>query len=399
MAVRIDDDLLSEEAVQELHGYFRQLREEDPIHWNERHRSWVVTRYADVAALFKERRLSAERIGQLLERDDMEEAVAILARWMVFTDPPDHTRLRRVGHASFTPRVVERLAGRVQALVDELLDPIQERGDADLIADFAFPLPASVIAELLGVPVADREAFKRWSDELLALIFGELSDPERHERGKRGLFALRDYFEELIGYYEQHPGDNLTSLFLAAPAEQQLGRTELVATLILLLFAGHETTTNLIGNGLLALFDHPGQVPRLLERPDLTPLAVEELLRYDGPAKISPRWVVGDFERAGRRIRAGQRVLLVQSAANRDPERFPEPDRLDVRRRDNAHLAFGYGIHYCLGAPLARLEGRIAIPAVLRRFPNLTLAADRRSLRFHPNLLGRSLEALPVTVS
>lgn len=398
------DDLLAPETVTDPHPYFARLRAEDPVHWDGRSRAWVVSRYDDVVAAQLDERLSAERAAAYISPDarsvssaPVDPAFGVLTRWMVFKDPPDHTRLRGLVRQAFTPRATQRLRPRIQAIVDELLDRVRETGRADLIADFAYPLPAIVIAELLGVPPADRDRFKRWSDQLSSLVFAAAGEHDRYQRARQGLLELTRYFEELVEQCRRQPGDTLIDALVQAEEQGDvLGREEVLGTCILLLFAGHETTTHLLGNGILALLRHPDQRQALEDDPSLAALAVEEFLRYDGPAKLAPRSVKDGFQLRDKRLDPGQRVLLALASANRDPERFPDPDRLDVRRDESPHVGFGHGIHYCLGATLARLETQIAVVSLLEQLPRLRLATDR--LEWHPTLLIRGLRALPVAV-
>ena len=396
------DDLLAPDVVADPHAHFARLRAEDPVHWSERHRAFVLTRYDDVSTALRDPVLSADRLASPGHEAEPGPAVRTLSRWLVFNDPPDHTRLRRLVNRAFTARVVESLRAHVSALVDGLLDDVEEAGGGDLVARFAYPLPAMVIAELLGAPPEDRDRFRAWSDDVGTVVFGAVGSPDRYARAERGLAEFSDYFAALVAAAEERRregsgGDGLLSTLVAArDRDDALSADEVVATAILLLFAGHETTTSLLANGTLALLRFPDQLARLRKDPGLAPSAVEELLRYDGPATIVVRRAAADHERRGRRIPAGSRVFLAVAAANRDPERFADPDRLDLARRDNAHLGFGTGIHLCLGAPLARLEGQVALPALLARFPDLRLATDR--LEWHPALLSRSLTALPVAV-
>jgi cytochrome P450 len=388
----VEDDLVCDEAVDDPQTFFGRIRERTPLYWNERHRSWLLTRYDDVVRAYRNPALSSARTGPLEERPEMADAAAVLRRWMVFTDPPDHTRLRRACALAFAPRRIARLEPRIGELVEGLLDPLHGPSHADLITDLAAPLPALVIAELLGVPSSDRVLFTRWSHELTTLLFGSLDIPDRHERGRAGLLALRDYLADAVADRARTPRDDLVSVLVR---DGTLQRDEVVSTSILLLFAGHETTSGLLGNALLALLTHPDQLDLLREHPELVEPGIEELLRYDGPAKLSPRRVVEDVALHGDTLRAGDRVLLVHASANRDPRRFCEPDRLLLARSDNPHLGFGYGVHYCLGAPLARLETRIALTATLRR---LRLEPGPAKPAWQRSLLGRALRSLPVTV-
>ncbi|GAA4845305.1 cytochrome P450 [Pseudonocardia benzenivorans] len=392
-----DADLLGPGAVENPYPLLAALREHDPVHWSERYRSWFLTRYDDVDAALRDPRFSSDRIAPYrrarLERDDADPAVraafGVLEDWMVFKDPPDHTRLRKLLSRAFTPRAVERVRPRVAELVEELLSEIAPRGHADLVGDFAYPLTASVVAELLGVPRADRDVFKDWSDAIAGLVFGGMGDPQRHSAGAAGMAELTAYLTELVARHEREPADDLlTALIQARDAGDTLTHDEVVSTGVLLLFAGHETTTNLIGNGLLALLRHPG-VPATADG------LVEEVLRYDGPAKTIARLMATDVEVRGRTLRRGDRVFLCPSAANRDPAVFDDPDRFDPGRATGRQLGFGVGLHYCLGAPLARLEGSVAIPAAVRRLQGMALADE--PLRWHPVLLSRGLVRLPVT--
>lgn len=398
----ISDDLLAPEVVADPHSYFHHLRAEDPVHWNEMHRSWLLTRFDDVEAAFREPRLSADRILPHIEaklddaeRATMEPALRVLSGWMVFRDPPDHTRLRRAVSRAFTAARAEALRPRVRAIVEELLDAVRPAGATELVRDFAFPLPATVIAELLGVPSSDRHLFHTWSMEIAGLVFGNITDAGRYERARVGLIELADYFRALIRDYADRPSDNLISALVTAPPSERLPDDELVSTCTLLLFAGHETTTGLIANGTLALLENPDELERLRRDPSLAAAAVEELLRYEGPAKLAVRRAAADLELRGKRIRAGQRVMLVQTAANRDPERFPDPDRLDLARADNPHLAFAQGLHFCLGATLARVEAQVAF-VLLAHLPGLRLAEPDRPLAWSRAILGRAVTALPL---
>lgn len=397
------DGMLDPAAVADPHTYFGTLRSSRPVHWNERYRAWVVTGYDDVAAALRDPRLSSDRITPLLNRwrakqgadplllDTLER----LAGWMVFKDGLDHTRLRRLVYRAFTPRMVEAMRSDIAAIVDALLDDLAVDAEVDLIRQFAFPLPAIVIAGMLGVPAGDRDLFKSWSDDITALVFGGLDDPGRYERAGTGMKELVQYLARMVDRCRAEPGENLVSgLIRAGDEDDALSEAEILSTCVLLLFGGHETTTNLIGNGLLALLNHPEQRRLLEQNPSLIMKAVEEFLRFDGPAKSVVRVVGEDLEIGGHTLRAGQRAYLVLSAANRDPAAFDRADELDITRDPNQHLGFGLGAHYCLGASLARIEGAEAIGRVLARFPDLTLADAE--LAWHPVLLSRGLKELPV---
>lgn len=394
-----DLDLTSPELLSDPYAYFELLRQQDPVHWSERHRAWLVTRYADVSVGVRHPSLSADRITPLVERAADEDgsayrsAMQILSKWMVFNDPPDHRRLRGIFHDAFTPRVISQMRGALTETIDHLLEPLEPPGTMNLVRDFAFPLPAMVIARLLGVPDADVDRFKSWSDDIAPLIFGALQQAERHLLAQQALLELADYLKALVRRYRQVPADNLISNVLrAGSVGQTVSEDEFIGMLTHLLFAGHETTTNLIANGVRHLLLQPDEMERLIVNPSLSQTAPDELLRFDGPAKLIVRWLIEDVDFGGSTLSKGQRVFLILAAANRDPAKFTEPDRLDIGRSPNPHLGLGFGPHFCLGAPLARLEGEIAIPSVIRRLPNLRLLD--RPLNWQPQIVNRGLKEL-----
>lgn len=396
-------DLLSPEAVADPQRVLTRFREHDPVHWSERHRAWIVTRFDDVAAVMRDHRaFSSDRVTSIFseklsaeEQEERRETFRILGGWMVFRDPPDHTRLRGLVSSAFTPRAVERLRPRVVTLVDGLLEGPLASGRCDLVREIAYPLPAIVVAEMLGVPASDRDLFKAWSDDVTALVFGGPAGGERRERAQAGLTELAAYLGELVAHYRAAPADNLITALLGARENGRgLDDDEIVSTCTLVLFGGHETTTNLIANAFLALLRHPGELERLAAEPALAPTAVEELNRFDGPSKFAVRRAARDRELGGRTIRSGDAVLLAQCAANRDPRVFSDPDRLDLGREPNRHAAFGFGIHYCLGAPLARMETREALPRLVRRLRRPVLLDGPP--RWQPLIVSRSLVSLPI---
>ena len=401
----IDENLLSEEAVRDPHAYFARVREFDPVYWNAKHRAWVLTRYADVARELRSQALTAERISPFVpalskggQSSELDATFKILEDWLVFRDPPEHTRLRRLVARAFTPSVVRASIPDITLTIEGLVADLRQADRLDLIHEFAYPLPAVVIAQMLGVPAEDRDLFKEWSDRITALVFGAYGQADRFESAARGMMELRDYLLDLIQHYEAHPADNLISVLLEHEDDDALSRDELVATCTLLLFGGHETTTNLIGNGILALLSHRDQWALLRDDPSLIGPAIEEILRYDGPARATVRLVRDEHEIEGRVLAPGERVFLMNVAANRDPDAYPDPDRFDITRNPANHLGFGVGIHYCLGAPLARIEGQLAISALMQAFPNMALAAEPGDLAWHRTMLSRGLQQLPVAL-
>jgi cytochrome P450 len=375
---------------------YHRLRAEDPVHQSPLG-FWVLTRYDDVVAVLRDARCAKEpMIAAVAARLGIPPGTIGLS--MLDRDPPDHTRLRGLASKAFTPRVVEALRPRIQQIVDGLLDRIEPQGRMDLIEEFAYPLPVIVICEMLGVPVADHERFKGWSLDLARGLDSVMLGPDSEvaQRSGKARHALAGYFRELIAERRASPRSDLLSALIAAEeAGDRLSENELLATCILLLVAGHETTVNLIGNGTMALLRHPDQLRRLREDPGLIASAVEELLRYDGPVQRTARTPTADVTVGGRTIGKGEMVMPFIGAADRDPAQFPHPDRLDITRADNRHIAFGLGIHFCLGAPLARVEGQIAIGTLVRTLPKLALATDAPEYR--QSLTLRGLQVLPLT--
>ena len=377
---------------------YRRLREADPVHQSPLG-FWVLTRYEDCVAVLRDQRFGRAGFEGFLESVyGSPVGYERLPRSMLFQDPPDHTRLRALVSRAFTPRVVEGLRPRIQQVVDEIIDRALDARSMEVIGDLAYPLPVTVISEMLGVPAGDQESIKGWSADIARSLdaIGLQVDPDIVDRGRSARRAIGDYFRQLLPERRRQPRNDLLSLLIAAEEQgDKLSEGELLSTCILLYIAGHETTVNLIGNGLLALLRHPDQLRRLREEPALAASAVEELLRYDGPVQRTARFTTVDVEIGGRAIDKGAMVVTVIGAANRDPAQFPDPDRLDLGRVDNRHIAFGFGIHFCLGAPLARLEGQVALGALARRLPALALATD--TVEWRESQVLRGLKALPVT--
>lgn len=360
---------------------------------------WFVTRYDDVLQVLKDPRFvkdfrSVMTSEQLANIPPVPHSLQILNATLLDRDPPDHTRLRTLVSQAFTPRTVEQLRPRVQAIADELLDAVADRREIDLIDTYAFPLPIMVISEMLGIPHADRDQFRRWSN---VLVHGSF-EMQAHADELAAADAFVDYLRALVAARRSSPRDDLVSGLVQAEEQgDKLGEDELIAMIFLLLVAGHETTVNLIGNGVLALLRHPDQLALLKRDPTLIIGGIEELLRHDGPVETSsPRFAREDVPIGEHVIRRGEMVLVILDSASRDDAHFVQPDDLDITRERNRHLAFGHGIHYCLGAPLARIEGQIAINTLLRRCPDLRLAVDPEQLVWRPGMLIRGLVSLPV---
>ncbi|MBV9379611.1 MAG: cytochrome P450 [Streptosporangiaceae bacterium] len=389
---------LGEEFVQNPYAVYERLRAEGPVTRAAMPGGspvWLITRYADARAALADPRLIKDwrklKPGWTAGQDDL---IAALDTHMLNSDPPDHERLRRLVTKAFTPRRVERLRPRVTEITGSLLDAMTGRREVDLLEAFAFPLPITVICELLGIPDHDRDDFRAWTHIVL-------SHDAAHAEFETAARAMTGYFAALVEDKRAHPADDLVSALIGArDSGDRLTESELLGMIFLLLVAGHETTVNLIGNGTLALLLSPGETARLRADRSLLPGAVEELLRYTNPVNHATfRFTAEPVEIGGTLIPEREAVLVAISSANRDPGRYPSPDRLDVGRDAGGHVAFGHGIHYCLGAPLARMEGEIAFGGLLGRFPSMALAVPPESLRWRPSTLIHGLETLPVRLS
>ncbi len=399
-------DLYSDAFRADTYATFARMRERDPVlcqpGLDGETPIWFVTRYEDAEAVLldderfvRDPRLAVppERLAALNE--GLPDAIAFIDSHMLNRDGDDHRRLRRLVSKAFTPRMIERLRPRIQEIADELLDGVAAGGEMDLVSAFAFPLPITVIAELLGVPAAERDRFREWSDAMVRPALAA-ADMERFEVS---LHEFAGYLRTLFEERRRVPRDDLSGALVAVEdGGDTLSEEELSSMVALLIIAGHETTVSLIGNATLALLLDGEQRAALDRDPALLPRAVEELIRYDGPVERTlTRWASVDLELRGRTIRRGEPVVVVLGAANRDPGRFEDPDRLDLAaERENRHLGFGRGRHFCLGAPLARLEAEVALASLLRRLPGLRLAVREEELRWRPVPLFRSLVALPV---
>ena len=391
--------LLDADVLANPYPLYRRLRTEDPVHWDHFLHAWVVTRYADVVTVFQ--RFSANRTPtpeQLtaLGLSSLTPLAQVMVRQMLFLDPPAHGRVRGLASKAFTPRRVERLRSHIQDITNSLLDAVQNKGSMDVIADLAYPLPAIVTAEMLGVPTSDYPQLIRWSADFAQVLGNFQHNPERAPQVLRSLEEMISYFRSAIHEQHNYPQDGLINALVTAEIDgDRLTEEEVIANLIVTMVGGQETTTNLIGNGLLSLLRHRDQLEKLQSDFSLIPSAIEELLRYESPSQQTARLAPDDVELGGKAIRKRQAVIAVMGAANRDPERFPDPDRLDITRQDNRHVAFAWASHFCFGAPLARLEGQITFETVLRRMPNITLQPG--PLTWRENLGLRGLIALPVT--
>jgi cytochrome P450 len=411
--------------------FYEKLRNEDPVHWDKELGLWVLTRYADIESLYTDERFSrAQGLMRGFERlpeSDREIAAPVyqsFSKTVFYADPPYHTHLRGLMNHAFTPRRVERLRPYIQKLVDELLDRMQSTQAKDVIHDLAYPLPVMVIAELLGLPQSDRAQFKKWSDDLFAIL-GTVRPKSTAllERAAQSLDELTDYIRALSHKRREDPRDDLLTALLSVTEDDgdacphphasasalatgelirdrasfsTLTGEELVSNINILLSTGHETTTHLIGNGLLALLQNPEQLKKLRDQTTLLVPAIEEMLRYDNPVQITYRSVLEDVDFKGKLIRKGDLVNTILGSANRDPERFSAPDCFNITRNEGRHLSFGMGIHFCIGAPLVRLEAEIIFETILRRFPTISLATEKLEWQEHP--IFRGLKSLPITM-
>lgn len=375
-----DFDLTSRAQAQDPFPVLNGLREQDPVHWSPALGGWILTRYEDVRTALTNPVYSVDRMtpfaqaAQARGRSIAAALGGLLAQWVVFQDPPNHTRLRRALNQGVTSSALRRMEPIVRSLVYEAIDRMQPLRHAELISEFAYPLPARVIMKLIGVPENAIDQIRNWSEDLATFV-GHSTKPDRYERAYKALTEMATFFRGLITERMANPRDDLISSLIAnGDAGNGLTEDELVYNALYLLFAGHETTTNLIGTGVYHLLRHPEQASRLSNDPGLAELAVEELLRYDSPSPAAMRIAAHDIDLCGRRLNKGDRIVAFISAANRDPEVFHLPEVLDIERSHNPHLALGLGIHFCLGAKLARLEARIALEALFSRFPRLHLA-------------------------
>ncbi|MEU4804035.1 cytochrome P450 [Actinosynnema sp. NPDC023587] len=393
-------DLFAPDVAADPHPLLHRIRAESPLTWVPELDGHLLTRHSDIVAALKDRRLATANLGQGLdrlsqaERDELKPVLRSISLWMGHTNDDDHVRFQQLLKRYFTPATVNGLRPRVRRLTEELLDAVAGAGRMDVVADLAYPLPANVIAEMLGMPTTERERLQAWSRDILAIF--TRSDFEQLKQCQRSVLEMQDYLRGLVEQRRAEPREDLLSMFVAAEREGVVTEDEIVANCVLLLFAGHETTANLIANGLVLLFDNPDQFALLKQRRELMPSAVEEMLRCGGPASTVVRVTTEPVEVAGHELPAGRLVYLAMLAGNRDPEVFEDPDKFDITRKPNRHTAFGLGAFYCLGAALARMETDVCFSTLLDRVPDLRPAYETPDLIVNPPL-GSRLATVDVT--
>jgi pimeloyl-[acyl-carrier protein] synthase len=391
--------LLDPEVLANPYPLYKRLRTESPVHWDPYLHAWVVTRYADVVTVlhqFSANRTPTPEHFAAMGLAELAPIAELMTRQMLFMDAPAHTRLRGLASMAFTPARVEVLRSHIRDILDNLMQPLLRAGRMDVISDLAAPLPGIVTAEMLGVPTTDCDQLKAWSADFAEVLGNFQHNPDRASRTLKCVEEMSDYFRSAIRRMKTEPREGLINSFMIAEIDgDRLTEDEIIANCIVTMVGGQETTTNLIGNGFLSLLRNPDQLQRLKEDPTLIPSAVEELLRYESPSQHTARICPQDTELGGKQIRQGQAVIAVMGAGNRDPEKFPDPDRLDLGRTDNRHLAFGWASHFCFGAALARIEGQLTFEALVARTSNLML--EPGPLIWRENLGLRGLTSLPVT--
>jgi len=390
--------LLTPEVLANPYPLYHQLRSHDPVHWDPFLHAWVITRYADVITVLRD--FSADRTPTpehltKIGLAELRPIAQVMVRQMLFLDPPTHTRIRSLASYAFTPHRVQVLRGHIREIVDRLIARVESHGRMDVIADLAEPLPYTVTAEMLGVPVGDAPQLKAWSQDFAEMLGNFQHNPGRAARVRRSVEEMARYFHSAIAQIRKYPREGLIHSFLNAEIDgDRFSDEEVVANTIITMVGGQETTTNLIGNGILTLLRNRGELERLRNDMSLIPSAIEEMLRYEPPSQHTARLAPRDVELGGKQIRKRQAVIAVMAAGNRDPERFHEPDRFDITRKDNRHLSFGWAAHFCFGAALARIEGQVALEAMLRRLSCWSL--DPQPLFWRTNLGLRGLTALPL---
>ncbi|UNK16378.1 cytochrome P450 [Paenibacillus sp. N3/727] len=386
-------NLFTKEFTQNPYPVYEKLRKSDPLlnlMFPDGSYGWLVSSYEDAVAVLKDPRFIKD-----ITKIYGNEYASVFTSNMLFSDPPDHKRLRGLVQKGFTPQIIAGMRDHIQDIADELLDAVSSQDSMNLIDDYAFLLPIIVISELLGVPLEDRDKFRIWSNSIIGA-----SNQETGEEVTQHMNEFVQYLGEWFANVRENPGNDMISqLIISEELGDRLSEEELYGVVTLMIIAGHETTVNLIGNGVLALLEHPEQRKLLQEQPDLIHGAIEEMLRFNGPVEFSTsRWATEDFEFRGQMMKRGDLVIVALDSANRDPEQFNDPDIFDITRDKSKHLAFGKGIHLCLGAPLARLEGEIAINTLLRRFPNIELRSDVQELEWKPGMIVRGVKEIPLSI-
>lgn len=391
--------LLDPEVLANPYPLYTRLRSEAPVHWDPYLHAWIVTRYADVITVlhhFSANRTPTPEQFAAIGLAELAPLAQVMVKQMLFMDAPDHTRLRGLASTAFTPARVESLRSHIKEILDNLLQPLLDAGSMDVIADLAAPLPAIVTAEMMGLPISDANQLKDWSADFAEVLGNFQHNPDRSSRTLKCVEQMTSYFRDAIKRMRKEPCEGLINALLTAEIDgDRLTEEEIIANCIVTMVGGQETTTNLIGNGVLTLLRHPDEMEKLRNDLSLIPSAVEEMLRYESPSQHTARICREDTELGGQLIRKGQAVIAVMGAGNRDPERFPDPDRFDITRTDNRHLAFGWASHFCFGAPLARIEGQLTFEAIMSRMVDLKLKPG--PLVWRDNLGLRGLTSLPVT--
>jgi len=396
--------VFSDEVLQDPYPTYARLHEEGPVHYldvGSKWPVWSIISHAECSSVAKDPRLSAKRAQQMLlslplsRQGEFAELARMLGLWLIFMDPPEHTRLRKLLNRGFSAAAVEGLRPQVETIVGQMLQPLQHGSEVELMRDFANPMPVRIILEMLGIPQELRDTFVDWSRAIAVFRGNPNRTVEEARAAQDALLELTEFFRKTVAERRRNKGSDLISLLIDIEEEGEvLTEEELYAQCIALLFAGHETTRNLIGNGIYALLQHPNETSELRERPEMIRSAVEELLRYESPVQFTARVLKEDIEVCGQQIRKGWTVLCMLGAANRDPKQFKEPDELDLKRLNNQHLAFSAGLHFCIGAQLARLEGQIALLHLVQRFPKMKLAGPRPE--WAPTFGFRGLKSLSV---
>ena len=385
--------------------YFSSLRKDDPIHWNVKLKSWIITRYDDVRSILSSDKITVDRLNTFYsklpsnEAKLLEEIVKYLNLWAAFRNPPDHTRMRKIMMVAFTRKSITEMHPKISAITDTTLSALESVNEIDLVNHYASPIPALTIMHLLGVPIEMLQEFKSWSDDMSKFIGGARNDKQKYEKASRGCRKMVSFFREIIEERRKIPSEGfLMDLINASIENDKFSDDELIATCMLILFAGHETTTNLISNGILTLIKNPSELEKLLKNPDLLDLTIEEIMRFDGPTNSLVRNIERDHELHNKKLKQGDRVFAMVSSANRDENIFNDPDVFRIDRSPNRHLTFGYGPHLCIGAALAREEGRIAIMNFFKHYPKTKLKAEN-SFEWIDAMVPRGLKRLDVKLT